>query len=103
MKLLVETSGAFQLLDNDNGQLIRFEGYTVVVRTSFVDRFAMFGSIKFICEVADEATDAEWLAYVKDSDGDLALALESFKASFPPEGAVAPEERPTPKKTKAKA
>jgi hypothetical protein len=91
MKMLVETAGRYQLMDNDTRTLIRHEGYTVVSRTTFVDKWVMLGQIKFVAEVADAATDAEWREYVKASDGDLQLALESFKANFPVGGAVVPE------------
>ena len=47
MKLLVETTGQFQLIDHDTSTLIRHEGYSVVMRTSFVEKWAMLGQIKF--------------------------------------------------------
>lgn len=101
--MLVETAGPFQLIDHDTRTLIRYEGYTVVMKTSFVEKWAMLGQLKFVSEVGPDATDAEWREYVKESDGDLTLALESFKAAFPPPGSEpvdgeAPVRRPRRKK-----
>jgi hypothetical protein len=89
--LLVETDGAFQLIDQDRrNPTIRHEGYTVVHRTDFVAYRISLSQLRIIAELNDDATDQEWLKYYADSDFDLELARDAFlstygkKASAPP-------------------
>ena len=83
MKLLVETTGPFQLLDDETRQLIRSVGQTVVQKTGFVERFAMLGHLKLVAQLAEEATDTEWKKTIAECKDDLTLAVESFKSMFP--------------------
>jgi hypothetical protein len=83
MKLLVQTTGQFQLQDDVSRQLIRASGYTLVVKTSFVEWRTACGQLKIVAQVGDAATDDEWSAYVKECKGDLTLAVASFKSAFP--------------------
>ena len=83
MKLLVETAGQFQFLDDETGNVIRHDGYTVVPQTNLVAKFSLLGQLKLIAQLNDDATDAEWRAYVKECEGDLTLAVESFRSRFP--------------------
>lgn len=83
MKILCETTGAFQLVDFEmGGAVIRSHRPCVVSQSHFVSAHAAAGRIRVLGNVNDEATDAEFAKYVKESDGDLQLAIESFMASF---------------------
>jgi hypothetical protein len=81
--LLVETDGAFQLIDQDRrNPTIRHEGYTVVHRTDFVSYRVAIGQLGIVAELNDEATDEEWMKYYADSDFDLELARDSFLSTY---------------------
>jgi hypothetical protein len=83
MRLLVKTQGAFQLQEPETQKLIRSVGYTVVMKTAFIESRTSNGQLVVMAQVGNAATDAEWLAYAKACDGDLHLAVESFKSAFP--------------------
>jgi hypothetical protein len=83
MRLLVQTKGAFQLQEPETQQLIRSVGYTVVMKTAFVESRAAAGQLIVMAQVGNAATDVEWREYAKACDGDLHLAIESFKSAFP--------------------
>ena len=80
---LVETTGSFQLMGPT--YLIRFEGYTVVPNDSFVSSEISRERVRLIASLHEDATDEEWLNYLKDSDGNLELAVASFLARFGPD------------------
>lgn len=81
--LLVETDGAFQLIDHDRrNPTIRHSGYTVVHRTDFVSYRVSLSQLRIVAELNDEATDQEWLKYYADSDFDLELARDSFLSTY---------------------
>lgn len=96
--LLVETIGAYQLVDHDRrNPVIRHEGYTVVHRTDFVSYRISLGQLRIVAELTAEATDDEWLKYVSESDNDLNLARDSFLSSFGPKAAPSqPKVKPIP-------
>jgi len=83
MKLLLETTGGFQLQDDTSRVLIRAVGLTVADKTSFVEWRAACGQIRIKAQLGDLATDEEWLAYLKASDGDETLAVASFLSAYP--------------------
>ena len=96
MKLLVETTGTFQLVDEKTGHLIRHHGKSVVPPSPFINERTGTGQLTVVAKVNDEATDAEWLKYAKESNGDDELAVESFVSAFPIEKpAPAPAPAPT--------
>jgi hypothetical protein len=78
-KVLVETIGSFQF-DTTSGQLIRHEGCTVVDKNLFL--MERIEHIVIHAELVPSATDSEWLAYQKEAEGDLALAVASFLTEF---------------------
>ena len=83
MKTLCETSGNFQLVDVYNGgQIVRGTRPSVVQQTDFVNNRALVGQIKFLGELTDEATDAEFAKYWRETMGDSARAVDSFLAAF---------------------
>lgn len=82
-KLLIETIGAFQLVDDDRiNPVLRHQGYTVVTSTDFVSYRISLGQVTIVSELSDDATDTEWLKYYEESDRDLDLARESFLSNF---------------------
>lgn len=108
MKILCETTGAFQLVDFDAASLvIRANRPTVAGNTYFVSSHAAGGRIRVLGNVNDEATDEEFAAYIRDSEGDLQLAIAAFLDAFQVEEVSskveddsAPEVKPTRKSRK---
>lgn len=101
MRLLVETTGPFQLLDHDGRKLIRFQGCTVVTKTSFIESRAAAGQLLVRAQLGMDATDEEWLKFAKESGDDTDLAIASFVSTFPvikaaPAAPAAPPPPPMP-------
>lgn len=101
MKVICKTTGSFMLVDYSNGgQTVKAGGAHVVTMTPFINSRAMIGQLQFMGEVTDEATDEELQAFIKDSDGDLDLAVSSFLGAY---GLTAAEPTPKGKKTTNKS
>lgn len=84
-KLLVRTLGAFQLLLEDTGELVRHEGISVVKAGSyFLQERVGKGQVEVVDKVSEIATQADWDDTLSQSDGDEELALASFVKEFPP-------------------
>jgi hypothetical protein len=81
-KVLVETKGNFMLMDVITGAEIEAHRPCVVVRSSFIAARSAIGQIKVLAELKVEATDAELVKYINESEGDMELAIESFKSQF---------------------
>lgn len=82
-KILVETSGSFMLLDPYNGQEVQHNRPSVVVVTGFIEVKIAQGDLKVLSpELREEATDAEFAKYWKDSDRKAELAVASFVSAF---------------------
>lgn len=92
--LLVETTGPHQLVTNRSRLVIRSRGYTVVPRSADIDVWQVQRKLRLVAEVNDQATDKEWLEYVRASDGDLALAKEAFVSAYPVGGGGKPRDLP---------
>lgn len=83
IKLLAETKGSFQLLDlGHHGQSIKARRPSVVVNSNFVQDRIGRNQVRVIAELKDEATDEEFASYLRESDGDIALAVDSFISEF---------------------
>lgn len=101
MRMIVETTGDFQLVDAETGFLVRFDRPSVPPVTSFIQ--AMAGSkLRILGNVSDEATDEEFEVYLKESGGDVKLAMASFISAFPDPDTKAVEPEPEVKPKKAK-
>lgn len=82
-KLLVETTGEFELVDFDQrGAIVAHDRPSVVMATTFIQSRTSLGQIRVLDTLTDEATDEEFAKYVKESDGDLELAISSFKTAY---------------------
>ena len=95
MKLLVETTGPFQIYYPVPEQFARADRPCVVTQSSAMSVGIASGKLKLLGTVNDEATDEEFLAFLKDSKGkDLAVA--SFLSKFSDEEPE-PEAKPARK------
>ena len=123
MKLLIETTGEFMLIDfSQNGLVIEHNRPTVSSENStFVSSRAAVNQVKVIASLSDDASDAEFVQYWNDSMPKLSanaseeekakaeserrtLAIDSFIAAYPANGEnVEPEAVKTPSKRGPKA
>lgn len=94
MRLVVETTGDFQVLHAEQRELARAQGYSVVEKAQFWHERISIGQVIVKGQVNDEATDAEWLETVRESDGNLDLALASFLDRYPVDEASAKKPEP---------
>lgn len=96
MKILVSTTGSFQLMNSAQEELVRSEGLTVVTKSRYWSEYISLGSVEVHGQVNDEATDAEWLETLRESDGNQDLALASFLDRYPVDTASARRPEPPP-------
>lgn len=81
-KLLVETTGEFELVDF-NRQEIPYFRPSVVVETGFVSHRAAVGQVRILhTELEDDVTDADFAGFWESCEGDYDLAVASFIAAF---------------------
>ncbi|RWM90005.1 MAG: hypothetical protein EOR84_22615 [Mesorhizobium sp.] len=92
IKLLAETKGSFQLHDlAHKGQRIHARRPSVVDNSHFIQDRIGRAQVRIIAELKPEATDADFVGYMKESDGDMQLAIDAFLAEFGKEVVDAPE------------
>ena len=96
MKILVETTGAFQLVHTELNEHVRSHGKTIIEKSQWAQEKVSIGQLLVTLQLSDEATDAEWLDTLRDSDGDEALALASFEDRYPVDAASARRPEPAP-------
>ena len=100
MKILVETTGEFQLVDPFTAELIPSHRPGVVTATQFVEGRCARGEVKVLAQLQDNATDEEFVNYWKESPE---IAVDAFKSEFAPEAVTKAEDddeadqRPKPK------
>jgi len=84
MKLLVETTGSFGLMDIGvrPPQEIAHNRPSVVISTEFIQTRIAKNQLKILGKLQDEATDAEFINFHADSKGDTELAVSSFMSKF---------------------
>lgn len=90
MKILVETSGAFELVDPYGYQLMPSDRPAVVTSSQFVEARASKGQIKILGQLQDHATDADFIGYWKEAAD---IAVEAFKSEFGMEAVTAKLEK----------
>ena len=92
-KVIVKTTGAFSLY-NPMGEQIHARRPTLVALDTFVQMQINVKKVEILLTgLSDEATDAEFAKFWTEADGDLELALESFRSAFPAVKADAPKGR----------
>lgn len=96
MKLLIETTGNFGLLHAEQDEFVRPVGFTVVLASQWANERVSLGQLLTKAALNDEATDEEWRETVRESDGDLELAVASFVDRFPADAASARTPEPAP-------
>lgn len=84
MKILVETTGDFMLIDRQQDLAIECDRPAVTERTPFVHVQIGLGQLHVLSELQEAATDEEFQKYVTDSE-DMDLAVASFVAAFGPD------------------
>lgn len=95
MKVLVETTGNFMLIDSASKTQIHVHRPTLVPVTSFVELRLANGQLRVLLNnVPDSVTDSDWKEFLDESHGDKALAVASFASTFEP---VEPEPEPVKK------
>jgi hypothetical protein len=82
MKVLVETTGDFMLMDTTGGQYVAPDRPSVVTNTSFIGGRVIQEFLTILGKVTDDATDEQFLEYFVESKGDSNLAVESFLSKF---------------------
>jgi hypothetical protein len=88
MKILAKTTGAFQFLVEDTGELIRSVGISVVKPSPWLGEKIAAGQAESVGKVGDKATQADWDDAVKQADGNEELAVAAFLAEFPVDGST---------------
>jgi hypothetical protein len=92
-KMIVKTTGPFQLVDVHGGGHARAGIASLVDVNNFFQHRIGLGQLDVIAtNFPDDATDAEFQSVVAAADGDLVLAVESYRAELaarltPPEPA----------------
>lgn len=82
MKILAETTGDFLLLDLSTGDTLEAHRPSVVSRSGFLDARIALHQVTKLADLPDDATDAEFAGYWTESEGDKALAVESYLSKF---------------------
>lgn len=88
MKLLIETTGQFMLVDFAQGVDIEADIPSVVKRSVFIDSMISQGKVRILGEVTDLATN-EALREAIDGSKDMETAVAAFLAEFDPKPVTA--------------
>lgn len=92
-KVIVQTTGQFSLYSL-HGVQIHSRRPTVAELDNFLQMSINVNKAEILLTgISDDATDVEFEKYWKEADGDVELALESFRSAFP---AVKPIPTSTP-------
>jgi hypothetical protein len=83
MKALVETTAPILIMDSLTGDVVEWNRPSVVTWSSFLEGRAGARQIRVLNpHLKDETSDADFVQYLKDSDGKMDLAVASFLAEF---------------------
>ena len=83
MRMIVETSGPFMIINPFTREEIEADRPCVVSAHAFITEKLGSGALKLhAADLPDTATDPAWLAWLKASDGKIDLAVASFVSSF---------------------
>lgn len=81
-KILAHTTGKFMLLDGMSGDELDAFRPSVVRQTPFINTRVGLNQVEIVAELKREATDAEYVRFLKEADGDFDVANESFLAVY---------------------
>lgn len=82
-KVLVETTGTFDLFDPISGCVVVWNRPTVADWTGFLETRMGIGQTKLIAgELQETATDEEFASYFAEAKGDADFAVDAFLAAF---------------------
>ena len=82
MKLIIETTGNFQLM-LPKDELAHYDRPSVVSPSGFLDSRISVGQVKVLAgNLPDMANDSDFVAYYKDSGRDADLAVSAYVSSF---------------------
>ena len=105
MKLIVETVDDTQVHTPQVDQWVHSDRPSIIFPSIFMDSFIGKGVVKILAQVADTASDADFVDCWKSAKGDKALAIASYVSEHPvlDEGAevVKPPKPPKPPKVEA--
>ena len=59
MKILVETTGAFQLVHTELNEHVRSHGKTIIEKSQWAQEKVSIGQLLVVAQLSDDATDAE--------------------------------------------
>ena len=83
MKVLVETTSNIMLLDPNTGDAIDDVVPTLTVWTAFLEARAGLGQVRVLHRgFTEDATNDEWLEYLKACEGKLDMAIQSFVSKY---------------------
>lgn len=83
MKLIVETTGEFMLMDPMSMNEVPPDRPAVFAPGAFVQQQMGLGQLRVLAsDLPDEANDAEWAAWLHECEGNVPFAIESYKAKF---------------------
>jgi hypothetical protein len=91
MKLLVETTGDFQIYSGAPEQWARYNRPSVVKNTNFIQIQIANKNLTILHELPEEASDDDFAKALIACKGDKALAVASYKAEFEPKAKPAPK------------
>jgi hypothetical protein len=99
LKVIAQTTSSILLMDPINQDVVSYDKPTVVTWSHFFEARAGKGQIKTLASnLPDEASNEEFQEYLKEADGKIELAVESFVSQFEEKEAV----KPTPPKKEKK-
>lgn len=81
-KMLVATTGEFSLQCMDSKQVIHSSRPCVITPTEYLQNRLALKQWVMLAHLKDEATDEEFVEYLKECGSDRDLAVESFVSAF---------------------
>jgi hypothetical protein len=66
-------------------EVVKFNRPTVIMDDAWVNQQVAIGQLKVLFKLPAAATDAEWVDWLAESDGDISLAVASYKSKYFPD------------------
>lgn len=96
MKLVLETTGDFQIYGMAPEQFAHHDRPSVVTQSSLMQQRLAAGQLRLLGSVNDSATDEDLVKTIDGAGGDHELAVASFLEEFPLEGEAKPKKPAKP-------